>query len=186
MKSIKKFQLWMNQHPNSVKIFFLVVITLLALTLLVRQNQIATDQNRQRIEAATLDSQERDRVLQKAIAVLKTLVKDSNDRGVRNTSLIICLLAAHGETQYITSEAEDECRKAIQDGVRSDMFSGKRAARAPTAIKTNGLPPLEKPEKPDNPEEPVDPPDSSITEEAVECVNAILNPFNSELGECLP
>lgn len=96
-----------------------------------------------------------------ALLVLSHQIKDSNDR---QTRYIQCLLAAHGESQFVGTGVENQCAKMANNVTLEDVTKPQNSDIQTTTSSTNDT---------QNPTPPT-PPQRSFISPAIDVINKVL------------
>lgn len=154
-------------------IILILIIIGVGMAILGIANQLK--QNEQRIDESKTIIENQGKILDSIDKVVGDLKADND----RQTRLITCLLAIHGESDIISEENEAECRQTVEDGVNQPATSASQQtteqAQPAQTTPTTPNPTPEAPEEPEPPKPP-EPPQSILPfvgELLIGCINRI-------------
>lgn len=174
--NIKDVQLWIHHHYNGIKLVLLTLTLLMVGLVYWQMAEQRREDERIRAEQVAAQLAENEKNLHRAFKVLDDKANDINAKADKNTRLInqniqllVCLLAVHGESQFVTGEDEERCREAIdnaQPRIVTERESAPQSTQQP--FEPEPSPTTSPADPPDEPEEPEDPGLTGVVERAVD------------------
>lgn len=149
---IKKAQLWLHNNYEVTRFWVAMVVAVIVVFTLMAQDRRVT-------EAVELNR----KVIESQSQQLKSIINELKDDNERQTQLISCLLAIHGDSDSISTEDEARCRQEATQQIENNsqgVGSEGQPLTPDSAPPTSQQPSSSS--QPQRPQEPTPPPDNDI------------------------
>ena len=124
---MKRLHLWLhNLNLEQTRFWVAMAVAAFIVIFISLSNQAAIQENRR-------VTQERTKQIEQIVADLKADNEDQTQRITRQTQLLACLLAIHGQTTAISAEDAQRCRVEAEQEIKNGVSPAPRDNTAPPA-----------------------------------------------------